>query len=186
MANSSTVSGLIAEATSREVNLCPVIIPETNPGHYISFKHALNLRFADEDTGDWHFQSAFFNRADYPSRNRSIPLAGEGETVNTVPSLGTRGVRDMAEVLIQEQIPILPNQSVYVANHYRAIADLAMMDLQEGKMPICVTNQAINSWLDTPEQIEHLKQYYLEPIANQLSGQALRVFKEWILTVSFV
>ncbi len=185
MANRTSNTGLIAEASQKEIDLLALAVPETHPGHYISFKHALNLRFSDEDTGDWHFQSAFFNRADCHPGDRSIPLAGKGEAVNTLPSLGTKGVRDMANVMAQANIPIKPSQPVYVANHYRAIADLAMMELQQGRIPNCATNDAINSWLDTPEQIEHLKQNYLELLANQLSGQALRVFKEWILTVSF-
>jgi hypothetical protein len=185
MVNSTNTSGLTAEATSKEVNLRPVAVPETHPGHYISFKHALNLRFSDEDTGDWHFQSAFFYCADLPSSDRPIPLAGVGEAVNTSPSLGIKGVRDMANVMAQAKILTNPNQPVYVANHYRAIADLAMIELQQAQRPNCATNDAINSWLDTPEQIKHLKQDYLEPLANQLSGEALRIFKEWILTVNF-
>jgi hypothetical protein len=170
---------------SKEANLRPLAIPETNLGHYISFKHALNLRYPDEDTGDWHFQSAFFYEVDRHPSKCSIPLAGLGETVDTVISLGTRGIRDMANVMAQVQIPTKPNQPVYVANHYRAIADLAMLELQQARIPSCATNKSINDWLDTPEQIEHLKQHYLEPLSNQLSGEALRVFKEWILTVSF-
>jgi hypothetical protein len=185
MVNSLSKSELIAEATSLEVTLHPVAIPETSLEHYISFKHALNLRFANEDTGDWHFQSAFFYRTDSHSSDRSIPLAGEGEAVNTLTSLGTKGIRDMAKVIILAQIPVKPIQSVFVANHYRAIADIAMMELQQGQKPRCATNQAINGWLDTAEQIKRLKQNYLEPLANQLSGEALKVFKGWILTVSF-
>jgi hypothetical protein len=177
---SSLLSGL-----SREADLRPVVIPETDPRHYISFKHALNLRYPDEDTGDWHFHSAFFYRADFHPSDCSIPLAGLGETVDTVASLGTKGIRDMANVMAQAQIPTKPNQPVYVANHYRAIADLAMLELQQARIPSCATNEAINNWLDTPEQIEHLRQHYLEPLENQLSGEALRVFNEWILTVNF-
>lgn len=175
----------ILTGLSKKSDLCQVAIPETDLEHYISFKHALNLRYPDEDTGDWHFQSAFFFRADCHPSDCSIPLAGLGETVDTVASLGTKGIRDMANVMVQAHIPTKPNQPVYVANHYRAIADLAMLELQQARIPSCATNQAINSWLDTSEQIEHLKQHYLEPLANQLSSEALRVFKEWILTVSF-
>lgn len=176
---------LSTRIAATEATISPVAIPETSPGHYISFKHALNLRYPDEDTGDWHFQSAFFHRSDRHPSKCAIPLAGTGEIVNTNPSLETKGIRDMANVIAQAKIPINPNQPVYVANHYRAIADLAMMELEQGRRPSGATNQAINSWLDTPEQIEHLKQDYLEPLENQLSGQALRAFKEWILTVNF-
>lgn len=166
-------------------DLRPIGIPETQLERYISFRHALNLRFPDEDTGDWHFLSAFFYRADQPSCDRSALLAGSGEAVDTTRALGARGVRDMAKVLLQSQIPTKPGQPVYVANHFRAIADIAMMELQQSQMPRCATNNAINSWLDTSEQIEHLKINYLNPLEKQLPSQALKVFKEWINTVNF-
>jgi hypothetical protein len=57
-------------------------IPPTSPQCYISFKHALNLRFPQEDTGEWHFLTAFFDEKD---KNRSAPLAGKGKSVNTIP-----------------------------------------------------------------------------------------------------
>jgi hypothetical protein len=185
MSRSKNSSKLLTETTANQVVLRPVVIPETRPDCYISYKHALNLRFQDEDTGDWHFQSAFFDQPDSPPRDRPIPLAGIGEAVDTTPSLGTKGVRDMAKILIQSQISIPPGQTVYVANHYRAIADLAMIDIQQGYPPAIATNQAINGWLDTESQIEHLKHEYLKPLEKQLSSHHLEVFKEWILTVRF-
>jgi hypothetical protein len=97
-------------------------IPPTSPQCYISFKHALNLRFPQEDTGEWHFLTAFF---DDTEKNRSAPLAGQGKSVNTIPSLGNLGIREMSQVLKAQQI-VSDNVPVYVANHYREIADLAM------------------------------------------------------------
>jgi hypothetical protein len=170
----------LTEITANPVVSTPVVIPVTQPDHYISFNHALNLRFPEEDTGDWHFEPTFFDHPDRP-----IPLAGIGEDVDTTPSLGTKGVRDMARILIQAQIPIPPGQAVYVANHYRAIADLAMLELQKGHRPRITTNSTINSWLDTSEQIEQLKQEYLAPLRQQLSGPSLAAFEDWILTVFF-
>jgi hypothetical protein len=180
----STSKPLI-ETTRVVVVSRPVVIPATQPDHYISFTHALNLRFPEEDTGDWHFEPAFFDHPDYPPRDRPISLAGIGEAVDTTSSLGTKGVRDMAKILIQSQIPIPPGQAVYVANHYRAIADLAMLELQKGHQPRITTNSTINSWLDTSAQIEQLKQEYLTPLRQQLSELSLAAFEDWILTVFF-
>lgn len=171
---------------STELLLRPVLIPKTAPGQYISFKHALNLRFPEEDTGDWHFQPYFFEQAtDSPDR-KSIPLAGKGQQIDTTLSLGHQGVRDMSSILLKEKIPIPPGIPVYVANHYRAIADLVMLDLQKSRVPSIADNQAINSWLDTAEQIDHLKRDYLERLVVQLSGEPLRIFKQWLQTVTFV
>jgi hypothetical protein len=165
--------------------LRPVEIPATQLKRYISFKHALNLRFPNEDTGEWHFQSAFFDKPDSAPRDRPIPLAGIGEVVDTTPSLGTKGIRDMASILLQSQIPIPADHPVFVANHFRAIADLVILDIQQGHSPTIATNKAINSWLDTEVQIEHVKIEYLKPLVVQLSGQTLEVFEKWILTVNF-
>jgi hypothetical protein len=60
-----------------------------------------------------------------------------------------------------------------------------MIDIQQGYPPAIATNQAINGWLDTESQIEHLKHEYLKPLEKQLSSHHLEVFKEWILTVRF-
>lgn len=170
----------------KEDLLRPVPIPETTLERYISFKHALNLRFPDEDTGDWHFQPYFFEQTDALTTQKSIPLAGKGQQVDTTPSLGHQGVRDMSSILFQEGLSIPSDQPVYVANHYRAIADLAMLDLQKSRPPSIADNAAINSWLDSQEQVDHLKREYLERLAIQLSGEPLRIFKQWIQTVKFV
>jgi hypothetical protein len=42
----------LMETTADSVVLRPVVIPATQPSRYISFTHALNLRFPEEDTGD--------------------------------------------------------------------------------------------------------------------------------------
>ncbi|NJR57327.1 MAG: hypothetical protein HC768_24110 [Acaryochloris sp. CRU_2_0] len=165
--------------------LYPVPIPNTEPERYISFKHALNLRFPDEDTGDWHFEPYFFEQTGDPPAQKHILLSGKGQKIDTTPSLGCQGVRDMSALLSQQRLPIPPGRPVYVANHYRAIADLAMLDLQQIRMPRIADNQAINSWLDTAEQINHLKRNYLERLAIQLWGKPQAIFKQWIKTVKF-
>lgn len=165
--------------------LRPVLIPKTAPERYISFKHALNLRFPDEDTGDWHFQPYFFEQTNGFPNQKTISLAGKGQKVDTTPSLGQRGIRDMSKILLKEGFPLPPGIPVYVANHYRAITDLVMLDIQKSRVPSIADNQAINSWLDTVEQVDHLKRDYLERLAIQLSGESLRLFKQWIQTVKF-
>ncbi|NJR57083.1 MAG: hypothetical protein HC768_22685 [Acaryochloris sp. CRU_2_0] len=170
---------------SAAVLLSPVPIPNTEPERYISFYQALNLRFPDEDTGDWHFQGAFFERTKGEPGQRVMPLSGKGQAIDTTPSLGQQGVREMSAILHKQGILVPPGRRVYVANHYRAIADLAMLDLQKAQQPSSATNREINSWLDTAEQVEHLRCDYLEHLAIQLSGEPLKIFKQWIMTVKF-
>jgi hypothetical protein len=156
-------------------------IPLTSPQCYISFKHALNLRFPQEDTGEWHFLTAFF---DDHEKSRSAPLAGAGEGVDTTPSLGDLGIREMSQILKAQQI-MFTDTPVYVANHYRAIADLAMLQLLKGQMPTIATARAINQWLDTEEQINHLVNDYLMPLRSQLDKATKNIFDKWIVTVRY-
>jgi hypothetical protein len=156
-------------------------IPPTSLQCYISFKHALNLRFPQEDTGEWHFLTAFF---DDKKENRSAPLAGLGKSVNTIPSLGDLGIREMSQVIKAQQITF-SNAPVYVANHYRAIADLAMSQLLQGQMPSIATAQSINQWLDTEEQINQLVNNYLMPLRSQLNEDTKNIFDQWIITVRY-
>ena len=156
-------------------------IPATSPTHYISFKHALNVRYRTEDTGDWHFESAFFGD---PEISRPIPRAGEGEEINTNPSLGEKGVREMSEVLFAQRV-LSSRSPVYVANHYRAIADIAMLHLSENQHPTIATVRAINAWLDTEEQVKMLVSEYLLPLRQQLPATHLSTFDDWFQNVKY-
>lgn len=158
-----------------------IAIPKTTPQHYISFKHALNLRLPDEDTGDWHFRPMFFEEGE---PRRAALIAGESGRVNTNPALGQKGIREMSQIL--EQQNVLPAQGpVYVADHYRAIADLAMLQLSQGKVPTIATNREINAWLDTEEQVNHLITEYLIPLRSQRDDDALAAYDQWITTIHY-
>lgn len=159
-----------------------IAIPETSPERYVSFQHALNLRFPDEDTGDWHFETAFFDEEG--AERRTAPLAGRDGLIDTMPALGDMGVREMTAVLKRQRI-INSDAPVWVANHYRAIADLAMLHLAKGKSPTIANVRAINAWLDTEEQIATLVEYYLKPLRSQLDAASQPVFDTWIATVHF-
>lgn len=109
--------------------MLPVHIPETSPEHYISFIHALNLRYPYEDTGDWHFRPSFFIQDGVA--HKSTQIAGVNGCIDTTPSLKALGVREMSDILMSRGV-VIKARPVYVANHYRALADLAMLDLIAG------------------------------------------------------
>ena len=111
-------------------------------------------------------------------------LAGLGEIVDTTASLGVRGVCEMSEVLKDQKI-VVDAGPVYVANHYREIADLAMLHLVKGQMQTIATAGQINSWLDTQEQVHQLITVYLTPLQSQLDKTAEKVFEKWMLTVYY-
>ncbi len=161
----------------------PVLIPPTTPRQYLSFLQALNLRLPDELTGDWHFMMCFYCPADRPPVK--IQLAGEGAAVDTIPSLGSRGIRNMADELVNQQILDNNSTPVWVANHARAIADLAMGVVGCSRQPYIVTVNEINQWLDTREQVDELVHVYLEPLRQQKEGADLALYDEWLQTIHY-
>ena len=170
------------EALWREKMLQPIEIPSTTPLRYISYNQALNLREPGEDTGDWHFKVMFFCMDGGPRDTAN--LAGEGTDVDSTPSLGSYGVRDMADELARKKV--LPKCGpVHVANHYRAITDLALEEFLHRRVPMTVSVRTINQWLDTEAQMEILVRDYLVSLGDQLIGEAREIYESWLPTVQY-
>ena len=161
----------------------PVIIPPTTPRCYLSFHTALNLRLPNELTGDWHFLSAFYSPANGPPVE--VRLAGEGMEIDTNPSLGSRGIRDMADILVKKKFLTKNSSPVWVANHARAIADWAMLALQSKFQPYAVTVDDVNQWLDTEAQVDDLISNYLIPLRRQKAGNELLKWDSWLETIRY-
>ena len=159
----------------------PILIPETSPTSYISFKRALNLRLPDEWTGDWHFRVSFFG---YPERSFA-PLAGPNGLVDTTRSLGSRGVRDMGRLI--DAYGIKPYDGpVWVANHYRAIADMAMDRICSGHWEAATfPAHQIAQWLWSEEDFDILVDDYLKPMREQIRGPRREAYDEWLPTVVY-
>lgn len=158
----------------------PIVIPKTSPTSYISFSKALNLRLPGELTGDWHYEVSFFG---YPQRTYA-KLAGKDGLVDTTPTLGSHGVRDMGRLISDCGIKAYDGP-VWVANHYRAIADMAMHML-EGRcsaevLPAC----QINDWLWSEQDIDILVEDYLKPLRGQVQGSRREAFDKWLPTVVY-
>ena len=159
----------------------PILIPATSPTSYISFKRALNLRLPGELTGDWHFDVSFFG---YPERSYA-PLAGPNGLVDTTPTLGSRGVRDMGRQIADWGIKPYEGP-VWVANHYRAIADMAMDRLQNWSWSAeAFPAHQIDEWLWSEEDFDILVGDYLKPMRAQIRGRVRGAFDEWLPTVVF-
>ena len=158
----------------------PIRIPPTTPTSYISFVCALNLKLPGEFTGDWHFHTSFFCN---PGQS-SAPLAGPGGWVDTTPSLGTKGVREMGRVIAARKIKPYDGP-VYVANHYRAIADMVMDDLLEGPLDCIFPACTINDYLNEEANIERLVNEYLKPMRGHLDQTRKAAFDRWLPTVVY-
>lgn len=168
-----------------EDNLRPIGIPVTTRTRYISFQAALNLRLPGEHTGDWHEIGALFTNARYPA---VADMAGRNCKVNTTRSLGNRGVRDMAHILESRDLIEPGHGPVWVANHYRAIADFAMLDRIKclaPPQPTMIEVRIVNKYLDTEAQVEHLLEHYLKPLRNQLNRREQKAFDKWLPTIVY-
>ena len=166
----------------KSVELQPIEIPATSVHRYVSFNRALNLRVEGEMTGDWHFKVMFFCVKDEPRKKAS--LAGEGMPINSNDSLADLGIREMSKDLKREGV-ISHDAPVFVANHYRAIADIVMSEVQAKRVPRRVTNRCINQWLDTKEQVGMLISDYLFHLPKQLAGTELELFNGWLSTINY-
>lgn len=171
----------------RRVESHPILIPPTCPTSYISFRRALNLSLPGEHTGDRHFHDYFFGYVE-PTVS---PLAGPRGIVDSTLSLGTKGVRDMGRIIADHEIQAY-NGPVYVANHYRALADIALGSLLTRpleELRDIEPNEILSSWEvndmlngeDT--EIDHLIEEYLKPLRTQLKGVCKEIYDQWIPTI---
>ncbi len=169
--------------------LRPRPIPVTRPLRYISMVTALNLRIEGEVTGDWH-DFVLFSHAGEGATH--LPCAGEGECPDTTPTLGDQGVRDMAHMLSDIHRRDIRGP-VWVADHFRAIADIVMNDqmrlgrIADPNRPLSLRRQAtvraINAWLDTEDQVDRLVHNFLVPLRRQIDGFAEQLYDAWLPTV---
>ena len=90
----------------------------------------------------------------------------------------------MADELARKKV--LPKCGpVHVANHYRAITDLALEEFLHRRVPMTVSVRTINQWLDTEAQMEILVRDYLVSLGDQLIGEAREIYESWLPTVQY-
>ncbi|MCY4534494.1 MAG: hypothetical protein OXB91_03950, partial [Bryobacterales bacterium] len=75
---------------------------------------------------------------------------------------------------------------VWVASHYRAIADMAMDRLCNWNWEAATfpANQ-IDEWLRSEEQFDILVEDYLKPMRQQILGRGREAYDEWLPTVVY-
>ena len=165
----------------------PILIPPTSPTAYVSFRRALNLCLPGEWTGGLHFKDYYFGYVE-PT---VTPLAGPGGRVDSTPSLGSKGVRDMGRIIADHKIQP-HNGPIYVANHYRALADIALSsltnrpveDLRDLEPQSVLSAWEVNDMLNSEDdEIRHLRDEYLKPLRSQLKGLRKETYDRWLPTI---
>lgn len=153
------------------------IIPATTPTRYLTGACALNIPAPERTSGDWHFQNVFFVSP------RPAQIAGDGPDtlVDTNRLFGGYGIHECSTVLRDCGV-ILPDCiPVYAANHYRAILDLLISSVRDGK-PVDYLAQP-EDWLDTPENVRQLVSMVerVEPSLPEAERKTIAIWKGRVL-----
>ena len=84
------------------------------------------------------------------------------------------------------------NGPVYVANHYRALADIALdslldwpvEELRDIQPKSILSAWEVNDMLNSEDgEIEHLVEEYLKPLRGQLKGVRRDTYDRWLPTI---
>ena len=112
-------------------------------------------------------------------------LAGPNGLVDTTPTLGSHGVRDMGRLI--DDYGIKPYDGlVWVTNHYRAIADMAMDRISNWHWEAATfPAHQIAQWLWSQEDFDILVEDYLKPMRQQIQGRLSEAYDEWLPTVVY-
>ena len=119
------------------------------------------------------------------------PLAGPGKIADSTPSLGSKGVRDTGKIMAKYKVQPYDGP-VYVADHYRALADIVLRELMD--TPIekvrelhprdILSALEVNDMLNfEDEEIDLLVEEHLRPLGSQLQGIRKDAFDGWLPTV---
>lgn len=88
--------------------------------HYITGKAAINFPHAGSTTGGWHFMSYFDREAGVAK----VSLAGI-HYPDTSDFFGSSGILDVTVQLAERGWPV-EGASIFIADHYRATADMVV------------------------------------------------------------
>lgn len=147
------------------------IISSTAPDRYLSGMAALNIP-SDEGTGDWHMIETFFSPRQRFSR---LFITGAGCHDDTTSYLADMGVYDCSAILNAYGIPH-PGGSVYAATHARAIADMVLVTILDGRSPSFIP---LDDWM--PSDIDKQAVFdLLEVAAGRMDEEDKKRVLVWI------
>lgn len=146
-------------------------ISSTAPNRYLSGMAALNIPSA-KGTGDWHMIETFFSPHQQSSR---LFITGSGCQDDTTPFLADMGVYDCSAILNSYGIPH-PDGSVYAATHARAIADMVLVTILDGRFPNFIP---LDDWM--PRDIDKQAVFnLLETAAGRIDEAGRKRILTWI------
>ena len=122
-------------------------LPHTTPEHYLTGTSAMTIPDGEASFVNWHFVDTFLDgRASFRVAGVNFP--------DTSALLGTTGVRECSAALRQSGVDLAPGQVFYAANRDRALLDLLLGNLQQGRRP---DHLRIADYAESNADAEHLR-----------------------------
>lgn len=145
-------------------------LPATSPKQYLTGKAALNVPYEDNTFADWHFDETFL------SGRGKFRIAGR-EAPDTSDLLGDYGIRECSAVLKRYGVRLNTNQEVYAANHVRAILDMVVFSMLNGRVPLHVT---VDDTLDDERSLRDLREQLALLKVRITDSSMLALLEQWI------
>ncbi|QQR69388.1 MAG: hypothetical protein IPI58_01525 [Alphaproteobacteria bacterium] len=149
-------------------------LPKTCREHYFTGTTALNIP-SEEGTGDWRFREVFITTP-YDQTGIGHFLIAGITLKDTSKLLGNKGVFDYQHVFRDAGFFSLRGP-VYAADHYRALADLALYAVDAG-LPLEGTVN-IEDWLPRKDEIMQFK-VLMDEACSQLEPEKANRISAWM------
>ncbi len=145
-------------------------LPDTSLQHYLTGTSAMTIPSADTAFVDWHFVDTFLGgRASFRIAGLNFP--------DTTLLLGTAGVRECADVLRRNGVRMPPDATFFAANRDRAILDMIVGNLQQGRRP---DHLRIEDFCDDETEVVHLTNVIKSLRENLHAAAQIRQLDEWL------
>ena len=139
--------------------------------HYITGKAAINFPHAGSTTGGWHFMSYFDREAGVAK----VSLAGI-HYPDTSDFFGNSGILDVTVRLAERGWPV-EGASIFIADHYRAAADMVVKwALSESKH----CNVEVADWFPSSETKQRLFEILNSGRPKLLDFDKLQKMEAWL------
>ncbi len=145
-------------------------LPATTPEHYLTGTSAMTIPSGETAFVDWHFVDTFLGgKASFRIAGHNFP--------DTSAIFGTQGIRECASILQRSGVELPAGTAFYAANRDRALLDLILVNLQQGRRP---DHLHLDDFADDDGDLRHLHTALtaLRPRLND--ARQIRLFDEWL------
>jgi hypothetical protein len=145
-------------------------LPDTTLQHYLTGTSAMTIPDGEGDFVNWHFTDTFLGgKASFRIAGRNFP--------DTAALFGTTGVRECSEILRRSGVELSASQKFYAANRDRALLDLVVANVQQGKT---LDHLRIEDFADSEAEAAHLHELFQSLYSRLESPDQIRCIQKWL------